>query len=332
MNTSNIPTLPVRLTPLSEEEIRSAWGVTIGLPLVSICCATYNHVLWIEDALCGFLAQRTDFPFEIIIRDDASTDGTVQILESYASNYPNIIRLVLNEVNQYALGYEQINAWPSLARGTYVALCEGDDFWISAEKLRKQVELMFIHPHSVMSVGLSHYFIQNKDHTEHYKTTEAPLIREIQAGQNSFYMNFHTSTFLFKRDVYESIVKKYWKRGVLDDTSLRSFLILYGTFVVLPEIVSVYRITGKGMFSSQNFISQLEWSHKIFMYLHEQLPNGHSRAQVPRLQRVALRLVKVHLGQKSVISALYWYFKFVFYSWLRLLNFSVKALPKRLMY
>lgn len=306
MNSSNIPTFPTRLNPLTEEEIRATWHVGYEAPLVSICCATYNHVLWIEDAICGFLAQRTDFPFEIIVRDDASNDGTIDILKRYASKYPNIIRLVINQINQYSLGFEPTNAWPSLARGTYMALCEGDDFWISKNKLNDQVELMTANKHSVMCVGLSHYFVQNKDNIEYYKTTCAPRACEIEYGQESFYMNFHTSSFLFKSDVYESIVKKYWKRGMLDDTALRSFMILYGSCLVLPKVVSIYRITGRGIFSSQNEISQLEWAYKIYQYLYEQLPRNHSHDQVPRLYRVASRLVRLHLRQKDWSSAIYW--------------------------
>lgn len=306
MNDLSIPAFPTRLNPLTEDEIRSSWRLGYEEPLVSICCATYNHVLWIEDALCGFLAQRTDFPFEIIIRDDASIDGTIDVIKRYASMYPSIIRVVFNRINQYSLGYEPANAWPSLARGTYIAICEGDDFWISNEKLKNQVELMMAHKRAVMCVGLSHYFVQNKKDIEYYRTTEAPRDCEIECVQESFYLPFHTSTLLFNSDVYGLIVKKYWKRGMLDDTALRSFMILYGSIVVLPKVVSIYRITGRGMFSSQNYISQLEWAYKIYQYLYEQLPRNHSYDQVPRLYGVASRLVRAHLWQKKWRPALYW--------------------------
>ena len=99
-------------------------------PVVSICCPTYNHVNYIEAAICGFLAQETTFPFEIIVRDDASTDGTAEIVRQYSRRYPNIIRAVIEKENQLNKGVRPIHVWPSLATGEFIALCEGDDFWV----------------------------------------------------------------------------------------------------------------------------------------------------------------------------------------------------------
>ena len=99
-------------------------------PLVSICTTTYQHSRYIRQTLDSFLSQKTDFPFEILVHDDCSGDGTVEILEEYARRYPDVVCPVFEKENQYSKGvpiHETFN-FPR-ARGTYIALCEGDEFW-----------------------------------------------------------------------------------------------------------------------------------------------------------------------------------------------------------
>ena len=71
--------------------IEHNWGDNT-IPLVSVKCVTYNHERYIRDALEGFLIQETDFPFQVCIFDDASTDGNVRIIKEYANNYPNLFK------------------------------------------------------------------------------------------------------------------------------------------------------------------------------------------------------------------------------------------------
>ena len=99
-------------------------------PLVSICCLTYNHAPYIRDAIEGFLMQKTNFPVEILIHDDASTDGTADIIREYETRYPDIIKPIYQTENQYSKGVKISREYQfSRARGKYIALCEGDDYW-----------------------------------------------------------------------------------------------------------------------------------------------------------------------------------------------------------
>src|SRR6186713_582005 len=111
--------------------IMSKWVGNSEQPLVSILCDTYNHENFIKETLQGFLNQVTKFPFEIIIHDDASTDKTVTIVKEFADQYPLIIKPVFQTENQYS---QKINFWSDVtfpkAKGKYIALCEGDDYWI----------------------------------------------------------------------------------------------------------------------------------------------------------------------------------------------------------
>lgn len=120
---------------------------------VSIACITYNHINFIEKALEGFLMQKTDFTYEIIIHDDASTDGTREVLTEYQKKYPDKITLLLEEENHFSKGIRimQTFVFPKV-RGKYVALCEGDDEWIYDRKLQRQYDFMENHKDTALCV------------------------------------------------------------------------------------------------------------------------------------------------------------------------------------
>lgn len=117
-------------------------------PVVSISCLTYNHAPYIRECMEGFLKQETTFPFEVLIHDDCSTDGTIDIINEYASKRPDIIFPLFEKENQYSSGKPSGTAvwnYPR-ARGKYLALCEGDDYWTDPYKLQKQVIFLESHP------------------------------------------------------------------------------------------------------------------------------------------------------------------------------------------
>jgi len=120
-------------------------------PLVSICCTTYNHEAFIAKALDGFLMQETNFPFEILIRDDCSTDNTAQIIREYVKKYPHIIKPIYEAENQFSKGVKPMPVVFKKAMGKYLALCEGDDYWTDKTKLHKQINFLSNNPSFSMS-------------------------------------------------------------------------------------------------------------------------------------------------------------------------------------
>lgn len=114
---------------------------------VSVICLAYNHEKYIRHTLEGFVNQKTKFKYEVLINDDASTDGTADIIREYESKYPDLIKPVYQTINQYTHGGKIIQRflYPK-AQGKYFAWCEGDDYWCDEYKLQKQFDIMEAHP------------------------------------------------------------------------------------------------------------------------------------------------------------------------------------------
>ena len=142
-------------------EIRSLESVQSNNDvLVSIKCITYNHEPYIRQALDSFLMQKTNFRFEIVIHDDASTDKTQEIIKEYQKAYPDIIVPILQKENQYSKRVDLDKFISPLLRGRYVALCEGDDYWTDPQKLQIQFDYMEKNPEC--SIFIHNIFFLNE--------------------------------------------------------------------------------------------------------------------------------------------------------------------------
>lgn len=132
---------------------------SVGLPLVTIRCCTYNHEKFIRQTLDGFVMQKTDFPFEAIVHDDASTDGTAAIIREYAEKYPDIIKPIIEKENQYSKkDGSLLRILNAHTKGKYAAICEGDDYWTDPLKLQKQVDYMEAHSNCTMTCSRVEFF------------------------------------------------------------------------------------------------------------------------------------------------------------------------------
>lgn len=177
----------------------------MNTPLVSVCCITYNHAQFIRKCLDGFLMQQTDFPIEILIHDDCSTDGTTEIIREYEAKYPNLIFPLYEEENQYQQGKAgEIDFYNyRRARGKYIAYCEGDDYWIDPLKLQKQVD--FLESHKDYDLVHTHRRIEMRG-----KFYDTPIISYIETKETLLQTcSIATCTVMFGAKIFNSIKDEY---------------------------------------------------------------------------------------------------------------------------
>lgn len=224
-------------------------------PLVSISCLAFNHGNFIRKALDGFIMQEADFPFEVLIHDDASTDNTAGIIREYQMKYPEIIKPIYQTVNQWKLGRRgsSVHNFPR-AQGKYIALCEGDDYWTDPKKLQRQVE--FLEAHEDYALVAENGLVKNtKDQTE-YKFNDIEEC-DIEITQLLGKRKFPTASVMFRKAYVNEDFQKLKYKG---DVILWCYLARKGKIRYLPNISSVYCRGLHGMvLSSRN----IEWARSL---------------------------------------------------------------------
>ena len=217
--------------------------------LVSINCITYNQVDYIRQCLEGFLMQKTNFDYEVLIHDDASTDGTDDIIREYAQKYPAIIKPIFEKENQYSKGIP-ISATYNYPRvkGKYVAVCEGDDYWTDPYKLQKQVDYMESHPECVI-VHTGFYYLRKdkivlaqRERENVNKISDSKILFNILNGNN---YRIQTCTALYRFSAYLEVfprLERIRKLFLMGDTPLWVNLLQCGTIHYIDSPTSVYRI------------------------------------------------------------------------------------------
>ena len=214
--------------------------------MVSILCTAYNHEQYIAQTLDSFLEQETDFPFEILVSDDASTDNTAEIIRDYAARYPDVIRPYLMEENIFSQGRNFYTEFffPN-CRGKYVCLCEGDDYWTDKSKLRRQVDFLESHPDYSACVHntLLHYCDGSQPDRpllSHGQDRDLPMEFMISGASQAF----HTSSLMSRREVITNTQPFYhvaYSHGFTDQANAIWFR-LNGKVRYLDRVMSVYRI------------------------------------------------------------------------------------------
>lgn len=212
--------------------------------VVSILCITYNQKEYLKSALDGCVHQETDFAFEIIVHDDASTDGTTEIIKEYAEKYPALIRPLYEEENQYSKGNSIAKIMFPEIRGRYVAFCEGDDYWCDAHKLQKQVNVMREHSSVVACVHNAWVLdcLTGKKTKFSIKESDGVLSAEdiIQWGNRGY----ATASLLIKREYF--FIPTEFQMTHVGDYPRAVYMALQGEIYYLKDCMSVYRFNASG--------------------------------------------------------------------------------------
>lgn len=226
--------------------------------MVSICCITYNQVEYIKETLDGFLKQKTNFKYEIIIHDDASTDGTTNIIKEYEKMYPNIIKPIYEEENQYSKGYKRIlNFTFENAVGKYIAICEGDDYWTDENKLQKQVEYMESHSDCTFCFHNATILNMKDNSTRNF----VPYVRNLKkyikkdskynVGELELLEFIPTASFMFRT---ENLTKmpEWFNKCFVGDWPIKMIMTNFGYAYFMNEKMCVYRQNAKGSMTNSN--------------------------------------------------------------------------------
>jgi glycosyltransferase involved in cell wall biosynthesis/GNAT superfamily N-acetyltransferase len=246
--------------------------------VVSICTVTYNHEKYIHNAIEGFLMQKTTFPLEILIHDDASTDKTADIIRKYEEKYPDIIKPIYQTENQYQKGQtiSPVYQWPR-AKGKYIAPCEGDDYWTDPYKLQKQFDFLEANEDYSACFHNAEVLRENGEKTLFHKTPikDTYNFNEIITG-----WFVPTASLLFRnKPILHETMSDFAKYKIVSgDRLLLALLGDLGKIKYMPESMSVYRKHEGGISSWGNRVKIFSSNVKLFKALKKQFRNKYNSA------------------------------------------------------
>lgn len=220
--------------------------------LVTVSCITFNHEDYIAEAIESFLMQKTKFNFEVIIHDDNSQDRTTIILQEYQKKYPDIIRLILQKENQYSKGIKRMGQTfiSPVARGKYIAICEGDDYWTDPYKLQKQVDYMEANPrcgmcfHSTSKIETSGNELSV---SRPYELSQVAPTSDIIANGGGF---IRTNSIMYRSSLMIE-PPKFYEESPVGDYPLQMYLSTLDYAYYIDENMSVYRVGVEGSWSNK---------------------------------------------------------------------------------
>lgn len=250
----------------TEKEIMKNWrDFDLSIPMVSIRCITFNHVKYISKAFDSFLSQKTTFPFEIVVHDDCSTDGTTEIIKEYEKKFPHIFVCIYETENQWSKKMRFTKKVDNACHGKYIALCEGDDYWIDDDKIQKQFDFMEKNQEYTMCLSNSYKY---DDITKELipmdvfsGKNEISIQDQIEAGLTKDFPA--TASYFFPKSLLDKILPVFCGY-VIGDYPLRLWFASNGKTYCFSEPMVVYRVNnglsqmGKLKHNTRNYYKHLE--------------------------------------------------------------------------
>lgn len=218
-------------------------------PLVSVYCMTYNHRDTIEETVKSIVDQKTNFPFELIIHDDASTDGTTELVTSLKEKYPDIIVPIIQKQNKFFSCNIAKTYLNPAAKGKYVAICEGDDYWTNEDKLQKQVDFLENNTDCTLV-----FHAVDQAMTDGKKMTYRPLKKSGFVNAETIISRgglFCPSVSLMVRREVMEFFPKFRDKADVYDYPLQILAATMGKVYYLDENMAVYRFAGEGSWTAQ---------------------------------------------------------------------------------
>lgn len=241
--------------------------------VVSIICNTYNHEKYIREALESFVMQKTDFAFEVLIHDDASTDNTADIIREYEAKYPELIKPIYQAENQYSQNIP-IGAKYQVPRikGKYVALCEGDDYWTDPYKLQKQVNALEAHPEVDICAHAAAKVLAGTGEVvaviaPPYANMEVIPVEQVILGGGGFVV---TNSLMYRTELYRDVPK--FRQMMNIDYALQVHGALRGGMLYLTDNMACYRWQSEGSWSirmAEDIARYEAWTKNVLAMLRQ---------------------------------------------------------------
>lgn len=212
--------------------------------MVTIRCTAFNHEPYIRQCLEGFVMQRTNFRFEAIVHDDASTDGTAAIIQEYAEKYPDIIKPIFETENQYSKHDGSLRRiMDEHTHGKYVAICEGDDYWINPLKLQMQVDYLEAHPKCLLVCNRAKLYSEKKQkyigESYCYNDSQEVEVKDIILRGGLF---ISTCSIVCHHTFFTEKMPTYHSKCHVGDYPLQIMAAMKGQVYYINELLSVYRV------------------------------------------------------------------------------------------
>lgn len=209
-------------------------------PIVSVLCVVYNQAPYLRQCLDGLVFQETSFPYEVIIHDDASTDGSSDIIREYTSRFPDKITPILQVENQFS---QKKEIWANFlipnAKGRYITFCEGDDYWCDTNKLQRQFEFMEDHP----NVSICYHQFREYDQTKQcFEPRDNPAPKDGLSVKELLWGGYlHTTTLMCRLNVQAEEIRRNLGWVMCMDIITLYLYMDHGDIAGIPGYMSVYR-------------------------------------------------------------------------------------------
>ncbi|TYA56642.1 glycosyltransferase family 2 protein [Formosa maritima] len=278
-------------------------------PLVSISVVTYNHVNYIKKCLDGILMQQTTFPFEVIIGEDESTDGTRDICKSYAEKYPDKINLFLRSredvINIKGNATGRFNMIENLkaCRGKYIALCEGDDYWTEPLKLQKQVD--FLEANQDVNVCFHRVNVLRDNKLSLHEMPEPFNIRPFKYIELLKHYNFIATASVIFRKPQDLEFPAWFTKLPFGDLGLYKLVSKNYKIQCLDEVMCVYRVHDKGIYSGLETLKALQIYLNFYKVIFPVLNLEEKEIVRIKIREVTYKISKLKFPKTPLLKKLY---------------------------
>ena len=292
-----------------KREVEELAHQVLDKPLLSVCVQTFQHHKYIKTCLDSILNQNTDFDFELLIGDDASTDGTREICEEYARLYPNKVRLFLHKrENNISINGNPSGRFNYLynlynSRGNYIAVCEGDDYWTDPLKLQKQVDFLKANKDINLCFHKAH-ILKNDDLTVH-KIPELFLTSSFNYIELIKYYNFIATASVVYVKPNPFNIPDWFMKTPFGDLGIYKIVSGQNKFQCINDIMCVYRVHDQGAWSGLNEFNAQQNYLSFYKLIENELNPEEKKVVASKMKAIYYKMSTLKFPKKPWLQKMY---------------------------